>query len=290
MLRNYLTIAWRNLVNNKVLSLINIGGLAVGMAVVMLISLWISDEVSFDKYHDNYHHIAQVAQNVTNNGEVKTSFQVPYPLAAALRKNYGSDFKSVAMSTLPRDYIVTLGDKKLTEQGFFMEAGGPDLFTLNMLRGRRDAIKDPTSLLISASTTKALFGNEDPMGKILKLNNLENLKVAGVYSDLPGNSTLAGIAFIGCWDRYATDYRLSGMRDPWGNGIVNLYVQLADNARLEKVSLKIRDEQLRHLKPVFARTKPALFLQPMSKWHLYSQFKDEKKPVAKYNMCGCLVL
>jgi putative ABC transport system permease protein len=276
MFSNYLTIAWRNLIKNKVLSLINIGGLAVGMAVVMLISLWILDEVSFDKYHGNYHHIAEVAQNVTSNGEVKTSFQVPYPLAAALRKNYGSDFKSVAMSTFPRDYILGLSDKKLTEQGAFMESGGPDLFTLNMLRGRRDAIKDPTSVLISASTAKALFGNEDPMGKVLKLNNLENLKVAGVYADLPENTTLAGLAFIGCWDRYYTDYRLSEMREPWGPGKVNLYVQLADNADLGEVSLKIRDEQLRHLKSVSAKAKPALFLQPMSKWHLYSEFKDGK--------------
>ncbi len=276
MLRNYLTIAWRNLIKNKVLSLINIGGLAVGMAVVMLISLWILDEVSFNKYHENYHHIAEVAQNVTSNGEVKTSFHVPYPLAAALRKNYGSDFKSVAMSTLPRDYILALSDKKLNEQGAFMEAGGPDLFTLNMIEGRRDAIRDPSSILISASTAKAFFGNEDPMAKVLTLNNLDNLKVAGVYTDLPENTTLAGMAFIGCWDRYATDYRLSGMREPWGPGIVNLYVQLADNADLEKVSLKIRDEMLRHLKPLSAKTKPALFLQPMSKWHLYSEFKDGK--------------
>lgn len=276
MFKNYFKIAWRNLIKNKVLSLINIGGLAVGMAVVMLISLWVLDEVSFDKYHRNYHHIARVIQNVTNNGEVKTSFQVPYPLATELRKSYGNDFKSVVMSTRPRDFILASGDKKLNEQGCFMETGGPNLFTLNMLRGRRDAIKDPSSILISESTAKALFGNEAPMGKVLKLNNLENLKVAGVYSDLPENTTLTGMAFIGCWDRYATDYRLSGMRNPWGNGIVNLYVQLADNADLEKVSLKIRDEQLRHLKPVSAKAKPALFLQPMSKWHLYSEFKDGK--------------
>ena len=278
MIGNYLTIAWRNLIKNKVLSLINIGGLAVGMAVVMLISFWIWDEVSFDKYHRNYDHIAQVIGNETSNGEMKTWFHVPYPLAADLRKNYGSDFKSVAMSTLPRDYILAIGDKKLNEQGCFMEAGGPDLFTLNMLEGRGDAINDPSSILISASTAKAFFGNTDPMGKVLKLklswNGLDNLKIAGVYADLPGNTTLAGMAFIGSWGHYEPG--LSGMRDPWGNGIVNLYVQLADNVNLGEVSLKIRDEELRHLKPLSAKTKPALFLQPMSKWHLYSKFKDGK--------------
>ncbi|WP_157740538.1 FtsX-like permease family protein [Mucilaginibacter xinganensis] len=278
MLTNYLKIAWRNLIKNKVLSFINIGGLAVGMAVVTLISLWILDEVSFNKYHSNYHRIAQVMQNVTINGEVKTSFHVPYPLAAELRKNYGSDFKSVAMSTLPRDYILALGDKKLTEQGAFMEAGGPALFTLNMLEGRGDAIKDPSSILISAATAKAFFGNEDPMGKVLKLNlrwnGLDNLKIAGVYADLPENTTLGGMAFIGSWGHFEAG--LSGMREPWGPGIVNLYVQLAHNADLDKVSLKVRDEMLRHLKPVAASAKPALFLQPMSKWHLYSEFKDGK--------------
>src|ERR1700744_3617389 len=98
MIKNYLTIAWRNLIKNKAISLINIGGLAVGMAVVMLISFWIWDEVSFNQYHLNYSSIAQVIQNSTNNGQVNTSFRVPYPLAADLRKNYGSDFKSVAMA------------------------------------------------------------------------------------------------------------------------------------------------------------------------------------------------
>jgi ABC-type antimicrobial peptide transport system permease subunit len=159
-----------------------------------------------------------------------------------------------------------------------MESGGPDLFTLNMLEGRRDALKDPSSILISASTAKAFFGNEDPMGKVLKLklrwNGLDNLKIAGVYGDLPGNTTLAGMAFIGSWGYYEAG--LSGMREPWGPGIVNLYVQLADNADPRKVSLKIRDEIARHLKSLSANTKPVLFLQPMSKWHLYSAFKDGK--------------
>ena len=276
MFKNYFKIAWRNLIRNKVLSLINIGGLAVGMAVVMLISLWILDEVSFDKYHRNYHHIAQVIQNSTVNGEVKTSFHVPYALAAELRKSYGSDFKSVVMSTRPRDYILALSDKKLNEQGAFMEAGGPDLFTLNMLKGRRDALKDPSSVLISASTAKAFFGNKNPMFGVLKLNNQGNLKVAGVYADLPENTTLAGMAFIGSWDRYAADYRLSERVQPWGPEIADLYVQLADHADLGEVSLKIRDEKLRRLKQIAAKTKPTLFLQPMSKWHLYREFKDGK--------------
>ena len=276
MIKNYLKIAWRNLIKNKVSSFINIGGLAVGMAVVMLISFWIWDEITFDRNHKNYNRIAQVIQNVTNNGEVQTWWQVPYPLADVLRKSYGSDFKAIVMATGVGGNMLALGDKKLSEQGSFMETGGPDLFTLNMLKGRRDALKDPSSILISASTAKAFFGNDDPMFKVLKLNNQGNVKVAGVYEDLPRNATLADMAFIGSWDRFATDNQLSQMKEPWRPNFVSLYVQLADNADLDKVSLKIRDEKLRHVSAFLAKKKPALFLEPMSKWHLYTEFKEGK--------------
>lgn len=274
MIKNYFKIAWRNLIKNKVSSLINIGGLAVGMAVVMLIGLWLYDEVSFDKYHNNYNRIAQVIQNVTNNGEVQTWFSVPYPLAAELRKNYGSDFKSVVMSTGSNAHIVAFGDKKLTKNGAYMEAGGPELFSLKIIKGSKDALKDPSSILISASTAKAYFGDADPMGKMLKIDNQSILKVAGVYEDLPKNTSLTDVAFIGPWDRFASDNQLSQMKEPWRPNFANLYVQLADNADLATVSLKIKDEKLRHVNAFLAKKKPALFLHPMSKWHLYSAFKN----------------
>jgi len=281
MIKNYIKVAWRNLVKNKISSIINIGGLAVGMAVVILIGLWIYDELSFDRNHKNYNRIAQVIQNVTNNGEVQTWWQVPYPLADVLRKSYGSDFKSVVMTTGIGSNMLTLGDKKISVQGSFMEPGGPDLFTLNMLKGNRNALKDPSSILISESTVKAFFGDSDPMFKVLKLNNQDNLKVAGVYQDLPRNSTLADMAFVGSWDRFASDNQLSKMKEPWRPNFVSLYVQLADNADLDKVSLKIRDEKLRHVNAFLAKKKPALFLEPMSKWHLYSEFKDGRNTGGK---------
>jgi len=281
MIKNYIKVAWRNLVKNKISSIINIGGLAVGMAVVILIGLWIYDELSFDRNHKNYNRIAQVIQNVTNNGEVQTWWQVPYPLADVLRKSYGSDFKSVVMTTGIGSNMLTLGDKKISVQGSFMEPGGPDLFTLNMLKGNRNALKDPSSILISESTVKAFFGDSDPMFKVLKLNNQDNLKVAGVYQDLPRNSTLADMAFVGSWDRFASDNQLSKMKEPWRPNFVSLYVQLADNADLDKVSLKIRNEKLRHVNAFLAKKKPALFLEPMSKWHLYSEFKDGRNTGGK---------
>lgn len=274
MIKNYLKIAWRNLIKNKLSSLINIGGLAVGMAVVILIGLWIWDEISFDKYHKNYNRIAQVIQNVTNNGEVQTWRQTPYPLAAELRKSYGSDFKYVVMSTNVGDHILALGDKKLTKSGVYFEPQGPEMLSLKMIKGTRDVLKDPSSILISASTAKAYFGDSDPMFKVLKIDNQSNVKVAGVYEDLPKNSTFSDMGFIAPWDLFASTNQISQMKEPWRPNFVSLYVQLSDNADLASVSLKIRDVKLHHVSTQLAKKKPALFLQPMSKWHLYDEFKN----------------
>jgi len=276
MIKNYLKSAFRNLVKNKVHSFINIAGLSVGMAVAMLIGLWIWDELSFDTYHKNYGSIAQVIQNVTNNGEVQTWRQVPYPLAAELRKSYGSDFKNVVMAVGIGDHMLALDNKKLTRNGGFMEPNGPGMFTLEMLKGNTNALKDPSSIIISASTAKAYFGDADPMGKTLRIDNQINGKVAGVYADLPQNSTFADLGFLGSWEMFYNANDLKSMKEPWRPNFVTLYVQLADNANIAAVSSKIRDAKLHKVSLVLAKKKPALFLQAMSKWHLYDEFKNGK--------------
>jgi len=274
MIKNYLKIAWRNLIKNKASSLINIGGLAVGMAVVILIGLWIWDELSFDRYHKNHNRIAQVIQNVTNNGEVQTWRSVPYPLAAELRKSYGSDFKYVVMGTGSGNHILALGDKKLTESGAYFEPQATEMLSLKMLQGDRNALKDPTSILISESVAKAYFGNNDPMYKVLKIDNQTNVKVAGVYENIPKNSTFSDMAFVAPWQLFATTNQLDKMTEPWRPNFVSLYVQLADNVDLATVSLKIRDVKLHHVSAQLAKKKPALFLQAMNEWHLYDEFKN----------------
>ena len=151
MVRNYFKTAWRNLIKNKFSSFINVGGLAAGMSVVMLIGLWIYDELSFDKTHKNYDRIARVIQNQTNNGEVQTGFNVPYPLANELRKNYGSDFKRVVLGGGNGTHLLAVGDKRLTKEGIFFEPQAPEMLTLKMLKGTWDGLKDPASILLSHS-------------------------------------------------------------------------------------------------------------------------------------------
>src|SRR5688500_12151477 len=99
MLINYLKIAWRNLLRNKMSSFINISGLTVGMTVTILIAVWICDELQFDKYHRNHDKIAQVMQHQTFNGQIGSQIANPAVMAEEIRKLYGSDFKYVLQSS-----------------------------------------------------------------------------------------------------------------------------------------------------------------------------------------------
>src|ERR1700749_3612747 len=157
MVKNYLKIAWRNLIKNKFSSFINIGGLAVGMAVAMLIALWILDELSFDKYHNNYNRIAQVMQKETFNGTISTGETISRPLDAELHKSYGSDFKHIVMASWTDAHVLAEDDKKVSFHGNFMGAEAPEMFSLKMIKGTHDGLKNPSSMLISQSVAKALF-------------------------------------------------------------------------------------------------------------------------------------
>ena len=275
MFKNYLKISWRNLRRNKVYSLINITGLSAGMAVAIIIGLWIWDELSFDKYHTNYNRIAMVKQTLTNNGEVTTQSVVPYPLAEELRSKYGSNFKHVVLFDGPGAHSLSVGEKKLMKTGAYMEPAGPEMLSLKMLKGTRESLKEMSSILLSESAAKAYFGDEDPMNKAMKIDNRIDVQVTGVYEDLPENTTMTGLDFISPWQLYfANTEWIRTVPDPWRPNAFNILTQLADNVDMENVSLKIKDSKLNNISKELAKKKPVIFLLPMSKWHLYSDFKN----------------
>jgi putative ABC transport system permease protein len=275
MFQNYIKTALRNLYKNKIHSFINITGLSVGMAVAMLIGLWIWDELSYNKYHGNYDHIAQVMQQRTVNGIVRTGQAIPLPLEAEMRKSYGSDCKHIVMTSFTEPHILSTGDKQITYPGNFIGAEGPDMLTLNMLRGSRNGLQGPSSILISQSVAKALFGDDDPMGKFIKLDNKATFSVSGVYEDLPRNTTFSNLAFMAPWDFFAASANWIG-RSPtdWGDNSLLMYVQVADHTDMHRLSEKIKNVVLTNTSPNEAKFKPELFLHPMSKWHLFATFEN----------------
>jgi putative ABC transport system permease protein len=274
MISNYLKIAWRNLLKNKTSTFINIGGLAVGMAVAMLIGLWIWDELSFNKNFKNSDRIAQVLQNSTNNGTVNTVSSIPSPLGDELRKNFGGDFKYVSMASGNGSHVLAQGDKKFSKIGTFFEPQIVDMLSMKMVEGGRDGLNNPSSILLSQSTARAFFGNEDPLNKLMKIDNQLDVKVTGVYEDFPLNSSFAFVNFISPWELYSNSQGLTKRADPWRCNCYYSYTQLADHAKLDQVSAKIRDIKLSKINKSELKQKPALFLFPMSSWHLFSEFKN----------------
>jgi putative ABC transport system permease protein len=280
MLKNYLKISWRNLVNNKAHTFINIAGLSLGMAVVMLISLWIYDELSYDKYFKNYDSIVQVMQHQTINGNVLTQRDIPIPLQAKLQQDYKENFKYLVLSDQPGEHIISYGSKKLTQQGCYMQAEAPNLLTLKMLEGSRSGLGDPSSIMLSSSLAKAIFGSVDPINQPIKIDNRWIVKVTGVYEDLPENSTFSDLAFISTWDLYMTTrpYLKYRAAKEWGNNSWYLFGQLTANSNIDKVSANIKYVRQKSLaaqgNTVGNSFKPVLFLYPMSKWHLYAEFKN----------------
>ncbi|MFX1705964.1 ABC transporter permease [Chitinophaga sp. CC14] len=277
MLRNHTKVAWRNLLKNKTFSFINIVGLSTGMAVALLIGLWIHDELTFSKNHANYDRIVAVMQHQTFNGVVGTQTANPYLLGEEIRDKYGSDFKYVVMASWENKHVLAYNNNAVSKTGNYFEPDFPEMLTLKMLKGTRGGLKDPASILLSASTAKALFGEMDPTDKLVKMDNGTAVKVTGVYEDLPYNSAFRNLDFMAPWALYLSNQPwIREMENPWRSNFTQTYAQLADHADLEKVSAKIKDVKLRKVRAADAAFKPEVFLHPMSKWHLYADWENGK--------------
>ncbi len=274
MIKNYFKVAWRNLVKSKGYSLINIGGLAVGMAVAMLIGFWVYDELTYNRYHQNYERIAQVMQHANFNGKIETQVSVPAAMSPELRAKHGSNFKYIVQSSWEGTHLLSSGNNHFSKHGIFLEPEGPDMLSLKMVKGTRSGLKDPYSILISASVAETIFGKEDPINKTLKLDRTDDVKVTGVYEDLPENTTFGRLQIIMPWALWVIQNPWTkDMRHPWGSNFSQTFVQIADNADMEKVSARIKNVKMDNVGPDEKKYDWVVFLQPMSKWNLYNEFK-----------------
>jgi ABC-type antimicrobial peptide transport system permease subunit len=284
MFRNYFKVGFRNLRTNKGYSFINIGGFAMGMAITMLIGLWIYDELSYNKYHENYHDLVQVLQHQTFNGSVNTGSAIPRPLENALRDTYGSDFKYLSMASWTGDRILAVGEKKLTKSGNYFQADFPEMLTLKMIKGTRNGLKDPASILLSESTAKALFGDDNPMNQSVRIDNKMDVKVTGVYEDLPYNTSFNNLQFISSWELFVTSQEwVKNAAAQWGNNSFQLFAQLPSQADHHSVSEKIK--KIKADNDVDERTlQPEIFLSPMKNWHLRTEWREGKNVGGRIQM------
>ena len=277
MFTSYFKIAWRNLIKNKVYSTINVLGLATGMAVATLIALWIWDEVTYNKYHSHHDQLAQVMTTyIDNDNKMTTGNAVCMPIGNELRSKYGSDFKNVSMASWNFTHVLAVGEKKITATGMWVESVFPSMFSLKMIKGNINALNDPTSVLLNETLAKTLFGSEDPVNKTVKVDNKDDFKVAGVYEDLPHNTTLFQTKLLLPWKKYiTTEDWLKNSATQWNNHSFQAYAQLADHVNIEAETNKIKNVVMVHkVAATDGREQAVLF--PMDKWRLYSDFKNGK--------------
>jgi len=296
MIKNYLKIAWRNMLNNKVYSALNIVGLAAGMAVALLIALWVVNEYSYDKFLPDYKSLYQVELNFTDPHEGEhTQAAVSLPIADVLRKEY-PEVQYVAETDWMGSHDLLVGTKKLYMNGAAIGSDFLKMFQYHLVKGNKnDVLKDPFSIVLTESTAKALFGDADPMAKIVRIDNKYSLKVMGIMADVPKNSTLQFNFLMPFSFNEATQDWMKKARTTYYNNSFQIFVQLKPGVNYTALAPKIRNI-VYNGGPKMRPVKPVVLLHPLEDWHLYSEFKNGKESggfidyVRMFSIIGILVL
>ncbi|MEP7107191.1 MAG: ABC transporter permease [Ferruginibacter sp.] len=296
MLKNYFKSAWRNIIRSKGYSLLNILGLATGMAVALLIGLWVYYQYSYDKFLPNYQQLYRVQRNFDSNGDTLTFPTTSLKLAEVLRSQV-AEIEYVAESDWMGPHGLMVGNKK-----FYMNGGqtGTDflkMFKFPLLQGNVNSVfNDPYSIVITESTSKALFGDENPISKTVRFDNNNDLKVTGLLKDLPANSSFRFNFLVPFSYLEQTSPRVKANRTgSFGNNSFQQFVKLKPGISLAQVTPKIRN--IEHTEKDNRNAMNSfVILQPLQNWHLYGNYVNGKETagfleyVRMFTIIGALVL
>jgi len=271
MIKNYFKIAWRNLFRNKAFSLTNLVGLVIGMTCTTLIFLWVRDERTYDKFHANYNNIYKILAHRDFNNQVFTDHNMVLPLAKTLQEELPQVKNAVAM-TYPQTHTLTYKETKLRKQGYTVSEHFFDMFSWKFIDGNAaSALPDAYAIVLTQSAAKALFGKEDPINKIIRVDDDYDAKITAIVADVPGNSTFQ-FDFINAFN-YSSDYLRRNMTN-WQNSSWHVYVQVNPGTNMEQLEKNIREIKYSH--DSTDRKISTYFAFPMSKWRLFSDFKNGK--------------
>ncbi|WKN43713.1 ABC transporter permease [Tunicatimonas pelagia] len=275
MFKNYLRIAIRNLFKNKVYSFINIFGLAIGLTCSILILLWVQDETSYDSFHPKADRLYQVWLQAQWDEDIGSQVALPLPTYEAL-KSANSHIERVAVSNWGGNHLLAVGEDAIVKEGFFVSEEFLEMFEFPLVQGgeRGTLLDDPSSIVITESAAKALFDKEDPIGKVVRVDDKHELQVMGVLEDIPSNSSFE-FDFLLPWKLNATfDYVKRYHEENWDNHSWQVYAELTDPTHQAEVENSIRDIVHENGNMDFKRE---LFLYPLARWRLHSNFEDGKE-------------
>lgn len=272
MYKSYFKIGWRNLLRSKGYSAINIIGLSVGMTTAFLIGMWLWDELTFNYVHTNHDEIAGVWVTTTHEGKMETGPAICLPLGAELKDNYGDQFKALALASWNWNHALSVpGKTVILKEGMYTEAAFPEMFSIQMIEGNSSkALTMPYSIVLSESTAKTLFGNENAIGRPLRLDNTHDVKVTGVYKDLPASSEFRRVKLLLPWSLHEKEAWVRNNLTNWENHSWQLFAQIRTTHSMSSIS-----EMITAVEKKYNKTgNPTILLHPMNRWHLFERFEN----------------
>ncbi|HEV8505819.1 MAG TPA: ABC transporter permease [Chitinophagaceae bacterium] len=269
MIKNYFKTAWRNLLQNKTFSLINIFGLALGMTCSLVIMLWLKDEMNKDKFHQNDKRLYRVMENQQYSGNVSTFDATPGILAENIVKDI-PDIQMASQMLWEEEPLFTVDNTYDKEKGRFVERDFLRMFSFKLTKGDpATALARPDAVVISKKLAEKYFKGQDPIGKMIRIDNMDNVIVTGVLDEIPKSSSLT-FDFLMSFEQWR---KKNDWAKEWGNNGPRCYVMLAQNASIDKVNAKIKN----YIKTKNKDSNVELFLQNYGESYLYSDWENGKQ-------------
>jgi len=270
MFKLNLKIALRNLWRNKGFTLINLGGLAIGLASCMILLLYVAYEYGYDKQFTDYDKTYVLYNNQKTASETFSFMAFPGQLRDEIKDKVPGIAK-VSRLSYAEQMLISYNHNNFKKNAIFSDPDFMKMFDYKVLKGDKNTMLNSVDgVVLTETLAKNLFGNEDPLNKTVKLDEKENLRVEAVIEDSPKNSTIH-LDYIMSWKLYE---KLNPWtkESGWGNNYCMLFVQLQDNSFFDRANSQMKGMIKAHDKE--ANGEP--FMHPLSKWHLYDKFENGK--------------
>ena len=241
MVKNFLIVAIRNLRRNSLYSIINIAGLSIGIVCSILILLWVEDETSYDNFILKNDRLHQVWVNAEFDSNITSWRSVPLPLYEAL-KTADSHIKSTAVAGWGSDRLLRVDEIRIIQEGYYVSEEFLEMFEFPLLTGDpATVLDDPSSIVITESLAKILFGEKDPLNQEIVVSDESSLKVTGILKDVPGNSSFQFEYLMPWKHRESINPWVVRNQTNWGNYSFQVFVELFDESKELETEEGIRD-------------------------------------------------
>ena len=273
-------ISLRSLQKNKLYSFINVSGLAVGVATAILICLWIQNEVSHDRFHPNIDRLYLMNNRDKNNGGVYVYNLTVKPLGPAIQKDFPEVERVVRVNIGMANFLISHDDKHFSIQGAFADTGFFSVFNFPLLKGNpATALNNTQSILLTKPLAEKLFGDQDPIGKTVRIDSGDYVTVTGVLKDLPGNTDFH-FEYLLPWSYYSK-LNPNDNRN-WGNNNTLTFVTLKPNVPVAEFNRKVAGIVIAHSKA--GQATNTIFAQPYKDAWLYSKVENGQYVAGRIEM------